>query len=328
MNKLFAVLFLLIFQGCAFLPERTLPPPDPPLTVLVGPVTLDAPVTSPSDLYTFREQPSSESEPQLMAQLIEEVEVTGQRILTEQLARQPGFIVVPFADARRLQTNLQSVSGPLAADALRLLGKEAQADVVIAAHIVDYGVVRWQYWVPGLILSMLVETLIVGAATGFNPAFMAATAGSELLTDVPFWWGGAYIAGWALRPVQVQVEALRVAGCKQDVWEEEALVILVPWKTLANYPPEERRRKEVQLEVNLTRALTEIAEHAGHELRLTPCGQQAPMINRSGPATIVPSVLRIGGGRCEASPLPFLSAPALSCWADISALTVFLLQPF
>lgn len=279
MNKLFAVLFLLILQGCAFLPGHTLPPPNPPLTVLVGPVTLDAPVTSPSDLYTFRERPFSETKHQLLAQLIEEVEVTGQRILTEQLARQPGFTVVPFADARRLHTNRQSTSRQLDAEALRSLGKEAQADIVIAAHIVDYGVVRWQYWVPGLLLSMLAETLIVGAATGFNPAFMAATAGSELLTDVPFWWGGAYIAGWALRPVQVQAEALRATGCEQHVWKEEALVILVPWKTLANYPPEERRRKEVQLEVNLTRALTEIAENAGYELRLTPCDHQAPTPN-------------------------------------------------
>ena len=275
MNKLIAVLFLLILHGCAFLPGRALPPPDPPLTLLVGPVTLEAPVTSPSDLYTFHERPSPESEHQLLAQLIEEVEVTGQRILTEQLARQPGFIVVPFADARRLQTNLQAASRSLDAEALRLLGTEAQADIVIAAHIVDYGVVRWQYWVPGLILSMLAETLIVGAATGFNPAFMAATAGSELLTDVPFWWGGAYIAGWALRPVQVQVEARWVTGCKQDAWKEKALVMLVPWKSLANYSPEERRRKEVQLEVSLTRAWTEIAENAGHELRLAPCGHEA-----------------------------------------------------
>ena len=279
MNKLIAVLSLLVFPGCAFLPGRTLPPPDPRLTLLVGPVTLEAPVTSPSDLYTFRERPAPESEPQLLAQLIEEVEVTGQRILTEQLARQPGFIVVPFADARRLQTNLQSASRSLDAEALRLLGTEAQADIVIAAHIVDYGVVRWQYWVPGLILSMLAETLIVGAATGFNPVLMAATAGSELLTDVPFWWGGAYIAGWALRPVQVQVEALWVTGCKQDVRKEKALVMLVPWKSLANYSPEERRRKEVQLEVNLTRALTEIAENVGHELRLAPCDRQAPTTN-------------------------------------------------
>jgi hypothetical protein len=53
----------------------------------------------------------------------------------------------------------------------------------------------------GLAISMLAETLIVGAAaTGFNPIIMAATAASELVTDLPLWWGGAYIAGWAFRP--------------------------------------------------------------------------------------------------------------------------------
>lgn len=58
---------------------------------------------------------------------------------------------------------------------------------MLTGRLVDYGVVRWQYWVPGLLVSMLTETLIVGAATGFNPVAMAATAASELLTDVPVW---------------------------------------------------------------------------------------------------------------------------------------------
>ena len=208
-----------------------------------------------------------------MTQLIDEVEVKGQRILTEQLGNQFGFIVVPFADARRMRTNLGSTHTQLDPDQLRMFATEAHADVVISAHIVDYGVVRWQYWVPGLIISMIVETLIVGAASEFNPLIMAAVAGSELITDVPFWWGGAYVAGWALRPVRVKVDALQVSGCDLQIWKEEAFVSLILWKTLASYSKEERRRKDVQLEVNLTRALEEIAESAGHELRLKPCEQ-------------------------------------------------------
>lgn len=62
---------------------------------------------------------------------------------------------------------------------------------MVTGRLVDYGVVRWQYWMPGLLVSMLTETLIVGAATGFNPLAMAGTTASELLTDVPVWWGGA-----------------------------------------------------------------------------------------------------------------------------------------
>ena len=274
MNVILAALCLLITPGCAWFQARALQPPDPPLIVLVGPVTLEAPVTSPSDLYTFQERPSADVASQLLAQLIEEVEVTGQRLFTEQLARQPGFLVLPFADARRLQTNQLSAAHPLDPEGLQALGREAHADVVITGHIIDYGVVRWQYWVPGLLLSMMTETLIVGAATGFNPAIMAATAGSELLTDVPFWWGGAYIAGWAFRPVRIQVEALRITGCAERVWHEQEVIVLIPWKTLAKYPPEERQRKEVQLEVNLSRALAEVAESAGRKLRLKPCDNE------------------------------------------------------
>lgn len=273
MNFVIAVLVLLAVQGCSLLPVRTLSPPSPPLRLIVAQVTLEAPVTSPTDLYTFNEPPSPEAEEGLLKELIDEVEVTGQRILTEQFAHQSGFIVVPFADARRMRTNLAFTQRQLDPDQLRLFAMEASADVVISAQIVDYGVVRWQYWVPGLIISMMVETLIVGAASGWNPLIMAATAGSELLTDVPFWWGGAYIAGWALRPVRVKVDAQQVSGCDQQIWQEEAFVSLIPWKTLASYSKEDRRRKDVQLGVNLTRALTEIAESASRELRLKPCEQ-------------------------------------------------------
>lgn len=273
MNRILAGLCLLIIPGCAWLPGHSLPPPNPALTVFVGPVTLESPVTSPSDLATFEESPSSDVAPQLLKQLIDQVEMTAQRLLTEEVARQPGFLVIPFHDARRLQINRSVAGEPLDAEGLRTLGEEAHADLVLTGRLVDYGVVRWQYWVPGLLVSMLTETLIVGAATGFNPAAMAATAASELLTDVPVWWGGAYIAGWALRPVRLKAEAWEVRKCVEKSWKEEAVVVLIPGWTLKKRESDERRRKEVQLTVNLTRAVTEIADQAGKELRLAPCAQ-------------------------------------------------------
>lgn len=268
------ILCLLMPAGCAWLPGYSLPTPDPPLTVLVGPVIVTAPVTLPSDLYTFEQGPSpEETAPQLLAQLIDETEVTGQRLLTELMARQSGFIVIPFPDARRLQTNDPAVAKSQDPEALRVLGWQAQADVVLTGQVVDYGVVRWQYWVSGLLVSMLTETLIVGAASGFNPTIMAVTAASELLTDLPVWWGGAYVAGWALRPVRVTVEAWDVRGCAAKPWKEEAVVVLIPGWTLKTMPEEERRRKEVQLAINLSQAMTEVAENAGKTMRLSPCTQ-------------------------------------------------------
>jgi hypothetical protein len=234
---------------------------------------MEAPVTSPSDLHSFDEPLSSEIQPVLLGQLIEEVEARAQRLFTEQLAEQPGFTVVPFAEARRIRANLDSIHKELDGIQLGTLGAQAGADVVLSGRILDYGEVQWRYWVTGLVISMATETLIVGAATGFNPLIMAVTAGSELLTDVPFWWGGAYVAGWAFRPVRVEVEALQVTGCEQRAWHEQEIVILISRKALAQYPPEVRKSKEVQLEVNLRQALTTLAQSAGRELRLKPCEQ-------------------------------------------------------
>ena len=228
-------------------------------------------MTSPTDLQTFEAPRARTIDPILLTHLIEEIETRAQRVFTEQLAQQPGFIVLPFADARRMRGNLAPTQHALTGEQRGLLSAEAGADVVLSGRILDYGEVQWRYWVTGLVLSMMTETLIVGAASGFHPLVMAATAGSELLTDVPFWWGGAFIAGWAFRPVRVEVEAHQLTACPQQVWQEQELVILIPWKTLAAYPPEDRKRKEVQLTVNLTRTLTQLAQSAGREVRLLPC---------------------------------------------------------
>lgn len=143
-------------------------------------------------------------------------------------------------------------------DQLAYLHAQLGANLVIVDNILDYGKIRWQYWVPGLVLSMLTETLIVGAATGFNPAIMAATAGSELLIDVPFWWGGAYVAGWAFRPVQVEASAFDPLDGVL-VWDEtEAAVYL--WGRLKEVPGGERKKKEVQLGLNLKKAMEAIGD--------------------------------------------------------------------
>ncbi len=262
---------LLLTEGCSLLWSRSIPPAVPQLKVLVAPITLAAPVTSTSDLHSFTNPPSEEVEPFLLKQLIDEVQQHGQRVLTDELSRRPSFLVVPFSETRRTQPELSPGLKSLNDGQLRALGRQAGVDLVISGQILDYGNVQLSYWVTGFVLSMLTETLIVGAATGWNPLIMAATAGSELFTDLPFWWGGAYVAGWAFRPVRVEIEAVQTTDCEESIWNKQELVVLVPGKTLDEYPPEERRRKEVQLEVNLTRVLSELADAAERELRLKPC---------------------------------------------------------
>lgn len=265
------MLILVVTTGCSSFPFQKVTPPDPPLRLLVTQIRMDAPLTSPTDLRSFDEKPSAEEKPILLEQLIKEVETSAQKLFTEQLALQPGFIVTPFDEARKMHADIDPSYNWLNKMQRSSLGAEAGVDIVLSGRILDFGKVQWRYWVTGLILSMTVETLLVGAATGFNPSIMAIAAASELVTDLPLWWGGAYIAGWALRPVRVKVNAIQITGCKQTIWKDQELIVLIPGKSLQEYPPEDRKRKEIQLGVNLQKAFMEIAKSAGSKLRLKSC---------------------------------------------------------
>ena len=82
--------------------------------------------------------------------------------------------------------------------------------------------------------------------------------GSELLTDVPFWWGGAYIAGWAFRPVRVEASAFDPLD-GAVVWNETEAVVYL-WGRLKEVPEGERKKKEVQLGLNLKKAMEDIGD--------------------------------------------------------------------
>ena len=105
----------------------------------------------------------------------------------------------------------------------------------------------------------------------WNPAAIGAYLAFDATTDLPIWWGGAQIFGWAFRPVRIQMHALQSSPCEGLVWTEQELVIKVPGKALAEYSPEKQRRKDIQLTVNLDKALGALTESAGEKLSRQPC---------------------------------------------------------
>ena len=268
--------------ACSTLWEHSLPPADPPLKVAIGPLAMTAPISKSTEIYSFEETPAPEMEPVLRAQLIEEVRIKAQRVLSEHLSRQPGFTVIPFDEVRRLQADLGPSEGPRTEEQLRVLGKQAGADLVLTGEIIDYGAVNWKLWATGFVIDTAVGVAVVGAATGWHPAAMAGALGFELLHNVPIYFGGAYVLGWAFRPVRVEVEAIQLAGCEGSIWVDQEVMITIPRKTMAAYPPEQRNRKELQLEANLNRAMEEVAEHAAGDLRLQPCTEDGHPAKRSG----------------------------------------------
>jgi hypothetical protein len=76
------------------------PLPSRPIRVAVGPIVMEAPVSSSTKIHSFDEEPSPEREPLVRAELIAEVEERSQRQLTEELVGHGPFQVTPFSDTR------------------------------------------------------------------------------------------------------------------------------------------------------------------------------------------------------------------------------------
>jgi hypothetical protein len=261
---------VILLTGCSGLWTRPVEPPNPPLKVVVAPVILKAAITKSTQVHSFEEAPPPETEPILLAQLHDEIQVRAQRFLTDALARQEGFLVVPFDESRRLLADIGPPGTPLTEEQSRELLQQTGADVVLSAQILDYGVVRWQYWVTGLVVHSTIGLTILGVATGWNPVAIGAYFVYEL-PDVAIWSGGASVFGWVFRPVRIEVEAFQLKPCSGVIWTEQEAIVKVPGKLLAEYPPEDRKRKEVQLEANLKRAMDEFGETAARKLRPQLC---------------------------------------------------------
>ncbi len=166
------------------------------------------------------------------------------RGITKPFDKRPGFTVIPFENTQRLQAQLNLPGQILEEKEVRLLAEEAKADLAITLCITAYGSVPLKYIATGLTTETLAELMVVGFATGWNPATVGGYFAVDfLLIDLPIWSGGAYIAGWAFRPVMVEVEAVQLGSCPGIIWNKQEEAIRVPGTTLDAYSPEERKLK-------------------------------------------------------------------------------------
>ena len=267
---------ILLPLSCAFTLGCATHPPDrslSPLTIAVGPVTFEAPVTKSKHIYTFEENLDPDVDRQLLPVLIDDIQVRAQRLLTEELAKHPGIRVIPFDETRRLLADIASAEKPLTEAQIQAFGRQTGADHVLTGIIHDYGKVRWQYWVAGWLAHVAVATTIVGVATGWNPAAIGAYLAIDATTDFPLWYGGAEIFGFAFRPVRFHVDAVQIRPCPGEIWSRDELMVRVPGKRLEQFPENEQHLKQVQLEANLERAIEDLTAEAADVLELRPCSE-------------------------------------------------------
>src|SRR5262245_56038552 len=261
-------LFCALTLGCATHPSDR---PGAPLTIVVGPVTFDAPVTKSKQIYTFEQNPDPDVDRQLLPILIDDIEVTAQRLFTEELAKHPGIRVIPFDETRRLLADLRSAGTRLTDAQVQAMGQLTGADLVVTGLIHDYGKVRWQYWVTGWLAHVAIATTIVGVAPGWNPAAVVAYLELDHATAFLLWWDGAEVYVFTFRLGRLHLEAFQIRPCHGEIWSRDELMVRVPGKRLAAYPEDQQHLKQVQLEANLRRAVEDLVTEAADALDARPC---------------------------------------------------------
>ncbi len=281
--------------GCSGIDTRDFA--ELPLTewprVAIVPIGLTVQITTLSTVKTVNDEHSPEGEAREIAAAVHTIEEEARWILQSRLATRYKFRFVPFSEIEHAVAELGLVPGALpTSDQVILLGKRLNADLVVVATIEDYGKVRWQWLLAGMLTDMTVDNLIIGLATSWNPVALSASIGWDVLTSAPVWFGGGYVFGVAFRPVRVQARAYETRQ-GHPIWQAMEAAAYA-WGKLKQLPEIERKKKEHQLWINLDTAMEALADSLAAERfrvsRLPVNGQALPCLGASAPQAV--------GGTC------------------------------
>ena len=254
-----AALSLIAFSGtvagCGWLHSSVGPelPDSERLTVEIVDFVMEIQITRLSSIKTVQFKLSDEEEMRLIDQEVQQIRNAARGMFYDKLHEGNRLNVKPLTDRRadgQAERNGQGAS-------MQGVRCDAGTDLIVTGKVVDYGKVRWQWMLAGMLGDITWETLALGLATAWNPAVIAGNIGFELLTSAPVWFGGGYLFGVAFRPVRVEAQAIEcVSG--EIVWSETAVATFA-WRDLNQVPEEDRAKKETHLRINLQKAVEELA---------------------------------------------------------------------
>jgi hypothetical protein len=257
------VILLLYFTlgGCSWFfagVKAELPLAERPRLALL-PWGFEVQITKLGSVKTIDKELTPEQETQQVTQALQEVLNETRWLLQSNIAAAQQFTMVSLEEIDAASADLGLQAGQLpTSDQLCSLRTRVRADLVVVGNILDYGKVRWQWLAAGELGDLSAETVVLGLASSWNVPLMLGNVGFELLTSTPLWFGGGYVFGIAFRPVRIEARALETVH-GEPVWQDEEAAIW-GWGRLKQLSETERAKKEIQLYVNLSNAVEEIAD--------------------------------------------------------------------
>jgi hypothetical protein len=212
-----------------------------------------------ASIQTVEHTIDPQEEPRLVAQAVDRVREEARWLLLSRLNRRQVYNLVTVDDTDRALSELGAADVErLSPEQLTYLGRRLGADVFVRGVIQDYGKVRESWLAAGMLADLTWESVALGLATHWNPAAIFGNIGFELLTSTPVWFGGGYLFGVAFRPVRVEVSVISPDD-GTVIWRVTEVAMLIRGR-LKQVPEKDRRRKEVQLRLNLAAAMEAIGD--------------------------------------------------------------------
>jgi hypothetical protein len=232
--------------------------PERPHIALL-PFGLEQDITKLSAVKSVEDRPSPEEESRQVAETLNEVLTDARWLFLSRLAtsQQFRFVSLEQTDAVALELGLKRGALPTP-DQLGQLRRRLNADLIAAAQILEYGQIRWQWFVTGAVAELSLETVAIGLATAWNPVIILANVGVDVLVNAALLLGGGYLFGIAFRPVIIEARALEaVQG--NPIWQATDGAFYARG-ALKQLPESERGKKESQLRINLGTAIEGLAD--------------------------------------------------------------------
>jgi hypothetical protein len=228
-------------------------------SVAVLRIGFDVEITKLSSLQSVEEPLPPDEEATLVARAIRDIQEEARWQFLSRLSTGHGFRFASFAATDAVAEEVQLQPGEIPnAEQLAEFRRRLGVDLVVVSSLLDYGKVRWQWLLAGMLTDMTAENIALGIATAWNPIALGANLGFELLTSTPAWFGGGYLFGVAFRPVRIEARAFEtVQG--YPIWqdmEESAYA----WGALQQLPEPIRGKTESQLMLNLAETIESLGD--------------------------------------------------------------------
>lgn len=253
-----------LFTSCVkFEPaqQSTLEALDDRPSVALLPIGFDLDITSLSSVKSVDAALTPDDEATQLHEALAEICADSRWLLLSRLAAGQGFRFVPLeqtdAVAKELELRPGAVPSPYQVVEFQ---SRLGADLVVAVNILDYGKVRWQWFVTGAFADLTGETIALGLATAWNPIGILVNTAVTIGVNSVLFFGGGYVLGVSIRPVRVEARVFETQE-GYPIWQtmEQSVYARSALKTL---PEAARDRKEAQLQLNMA----EIMESLGDAL--------------------------------------------------------------